>query len=77
MCTIFGRTGILRDIVITSPFVESFDTEWSRLDDSQWKQSAQNGVMVDLKPAAASKGKITPLCKYELHIGFAMYVAIV
>lgn len=74
MCSIFGRTGILRDIVITSPFVESIDTDWSRLEETQWKHTAKDGLLAewDLEFARCvptSKGQLNPLCTYIVASG--------
>lgn len=65
MCTIFGRTGILRDIVITCPFIESFDTQWSDADNLGWKQKEKDGPRVGVEPEAVSRGRITQLCRYN------------
>lgn len=64
MCTIFGRTGILRDIVVTCPYLEDFETKWSKLEDFDWWKSVQRGRIVTLDPATDRAGGITHLCKY-------------
>lgn len=63
MCTIFGRTGILRDIIITCPVLEDFDTSWSKLEDFDWWESLQRGRIVTPGPTTHGAGGVTHLCR--------------
>lgn len=62
MCAIFGRTGILRDVVITCPFVEAFDTEWSRLEDIDPIESVRQGKVINSGPNSDVRGGPLHLC---------------
>lgn len=62
LCTLFGRPGLLRDIVITCPYLEHIESRWSRSEDIDWWNSVRTGKVIQLDQKAEATDGVTYLC---------------